>query len=78
MAQAAGKSGLKIVAQNAAAEYNGPFTGELSLRGLHDLGTDYVMLGHIERWRLFGENNAAVNRKVTAALQMGVTPDNLY
>lgn len=74
MAQAAGKSGLKIIAQNAAAEYNGPFTGELSLRGLRDLGTDYVMLGHIERRRLFGEDNETVNRKVNAALQMGITP----
>ncbi len=74
MKEAAGKSGLKIIAQNAAAEYSGPYTGELSLRGLHDLGAEYAMLGHIERRRLFGENNAAVNRKVKAALQIGVTP----
>ena len=71
MVQAAGNSGLKIIAQNAAAEYNGPFTGEISLRGLRDLGTSYAMLGHIERRRLFGENNAAVHKKVNAALQMG-------
>ncbi|MDO4903760.1 MAG: triose-phosphate isomerase [Limosilactobacillus sp.] len=74
MKQAAGDSGLRIIAQNAAAEFSGPFTGELSLRGLRDLGTDYVMLGHIERRRMFGENNAAVNKKVESALQMGVTP----
>lgn len=74
MVQAARNSGLKIIAQNAAAEYNGPFTGEISLRGLHDLGINYAMLGHIERRRLFGENNTAVHKKVKAALQMGVTP----
>lgn len=74
MRQAAGKSGLQIVAQNAAAEYSGPYTGEISLRGLKELGTTYAMLGHIERRRLFGENNAAVNQKVKAALQIGVTP----
>lgn len=72
--QAAGDSGLQIIAQNAAAEYSGPYTGELSLRGLKDLGVSYAMLGHIERRRLFGENNAAVNKKVKAALQMDVTP----
>lgn len=74
MAQVVGKSGLQIIAQNAAAEYSGPYTGEISLRGLHDLGSRYAMLGHIERRRLFGENNAAVSQKVKAALQIGVTP----
>lgn len=74
MHEAAGKSGLKIIAQNAATEYSGPYTGEISLRGLKELGASYVMLGHIERRRLFGENNAAVNQKVKAALQIGVTP----
>lgn len=74
MKQAAGKSGLKIIAQNCAAEYSGPYTGEISLRGLRDSGIDYAMLGHIERRRLFNENNTAVNKKVLAAVQMGVTP----
>lgn len=74
MKQAAGKSGLKIIAQNCASEYSGPYTGEISLRGLRDSGIDYAMLGHIERRRLFNENNASVNKKVLAAVQMGVTP----
>ena len=74
MVQAADDSGLKIIAQNAAAEYSGAFTGEISLRGLADAGVSYVMLGHIERRHLFHEDNELVNRKVLAALQMGVTP----
>lgn len=74
MVQAAGKSGLKVIAQNAAAEYSGPYTGEISLRGLHDAGVTYAMLGHIERRRLFNEDNETVNKKVLAALEMGVTP----
>lgn len=74
MVQAAGNSGLRIVAQNAAAEYSGPFTGEISLRGLADAGVTYVMLGHIERRRLFGETNESVQKKVQAALQRDVTP----
>lgn len=74
MIQAADDSGLKIIAQNAAAEYSGPYTGEISLRGLADAGVTYVMLGHIERRRLFNEDNETVNKKVLAALEMGVTP----
>lgn len=74
MVQAAGKSGLKIIAQNAGAEYSGPYTGEISLRGLYDAGVSYVMLGHIERRRLFGETNEDVHKKVQLALQRGVTP----
>ena len=74
MIQAADDSGLKIIAQNASAEYSGPYTGEISLRGLADAGVSYVMLGHIERRRLFNEDNDTVNRKVLAALEMGVTP----
>ncbi len=74
MVEAAGNSGLRIIAQNAAAEYSGPYTGEVSLRGLADAGVSYVMLGHIERRRLFGETNASVHKKVQAALQRGVTP----
>lgn len=74
MVQAAAGSELKIIAQNAAAEYSGPYTGEISLRGLADAGITYVMLGHIERRRLFNEDNETVNKKVLAALEMGVTP----
>ena len=74
MVKAAGNSGLRIIAQNAAAEYSGPYTGAVSLRGLADAGVSYVMLGHIERRRLFGETNTSVHKKVQAALQRGITP----
>lgn len=74
MIQAADASGLRVIAQNAAAEYSGPYTGEISLRGLADAGVSYVMLGHIERRRLFNEDNETVNRKVLAALEIGMTP----
>ena len=74
MKQAAQGSQLKIIAQNASAEDDGPYTGEISLRTLKDAGTSYVMLGHLERRRLYNEGNNMVNQKVLAALRMGITP----
>lgn len=65
---------LEIIAQNAAAEFEGAFTGEVSPKALADLGFKYVLLGHIERRRLFGESDQLVNQKVLAALQCGLTP----
>lgn len=65
---------LQIIAQNAASELMGPYTGEISARSLADAGVSYVMLGHLERRRLFHEDNQIVNHKVRAALQMGITP----
>lgn len=65
---------LKIIAQNAASELTGPYTGEISARSLADAGVSYVMLGHLERRRLFHEDNQTINQKVCAAIKTGVTP----
>lgn len=74
MVQAAGNSGLNIIAQNAAPQLSGPFTGELSMRGLKEAGVSHVMLGHIERRRLYNETNEAVHQKVETALATKLTP----
>lgn len=74
MKQATRGSSLQIIAQNASAQNDGPYTGEISLRTLKDAGATYVMLGHLERRRLFNEGNAMINQKVLAALRMGITP----
>ncbi len=39
-----------------------------------DAGCKYVILGHSERRQLFGELDAAVNRKARAALGAGLAP----
>ncbi|WP_076460412.1 triose-phosphate isomerase [Limosilactobacillus caccae] len=70
----AGNSNLQIIAQNASAQADGPYTGEISLRTLVDAGATYVMLGHLERRRLFNESNLVINEKVLAALDAGITP----
>ncbi len=53
---------------------NGAFTGELSAAMLRDLGCNYVILGHSERRHILGETDAAVNKKVLAALAAGLMP----
>ncbi len=55
-------------------EDKGAFTGEVSPPMLIDAGCRYVVLGHSERRQLFGETDAGVNRKIMAALRVGLTP----
>ncbi len=55
-------------------EDEGAYTGEISAPMLTTLGCRYVILGHSERRRLFGEDDAAVNKKVLAALRHGLRP----
>jgi triosephosphate isomerase len=61
-------------AQNCYHEAKGAFTGEISPQMLRDIGCAYVILGHSERRQIFKESNHAVNRKVIAALGVGLTP----
>src|SRR5512134_530490 len=46
----------------------GPLTGEVSTAQVADAGARVVILGHSERRQHFGETDAAVHRKVGAAL----------
>ena len=55
-------------------EDDGAYTGEVSAPMLAALGCRYVIVGHSERRRLFGEDDAAVNRKILAALRNGLRP----
>jgi triosephosphate isomerase (TIM) len=61
-------------AQNMYHESNGAYTGEVSAAMLCDLGCKYVILGHSERRHILGENDAAINKKVHAALAAGLIP----
>ncbi|MCD6452544.1 MAG: triose-phosphate isomerase [Acidobacteria bacterium] len=67
-------SGIKLAAQNVFYEEKGAFTGEISPKMLAELGCSYVIVGHSERRRYFGETDEMVNRKVRAALSCSLTP----
>lgn len=67
-------SKVALGAQNMYHEANGAFTGELSAAMLLDVGCKYVILGHSERRHILGETDAAINKKVLAALDAGLTP----
>ncbi len=67
-------SKVALGAQNMYYEKEGAFTGEISPSMLSDLGCKYVILGHSERRHVLGETDAAINKKVLAALAAGLVP----
>ena len=65
---------ISVGAENLYYEEKGAYTGEISAAMLRDLGVKYVIIGHSERRQYFGETDTAVNRKVHAALDAGLSP----
>ena len=65
---------IGLGAQNMHWEKAGAFTGEVSAAMLRELYCHYVIIGHSERRMLFGETDAAVNRKVKTALASNLRP----
>jgi triosephosphate isomerase len=74
LGQALRTSAIQLSAQNVHWEEQGAFTGEVSARMLSEAGCRYVIVGHSERRRLFGEQNREINLKVRAALKAGLKP----
>ena len=63
-----------LAAQDLFWESSGAYTGEISPAMLVDAGCSHVIVGHSERRQGFGETDAMVARKVSAALQAGLQP----
>lgn len=65
---------LHLAAQHVFWTTEGAYTGEISPRMLKDLGCRYVIIGHSERRRYFGETDKSVGRRLTAVLGEGMRP----
>lgn len=63
---------LALGSQNCFYEQKGAYTGEVSPTMLKDLGCSYVIVGHSERKKYFGETREIVNKKLKAALKAGL------
>jgi triosephosphate isomerase len=67
-------SPVGLGAQNMHWEPDGAYTGEISGAMLIDAGCTHVILGHSERRHGLGETDELVNRKLKAALAVGLIP----
>ncbi len=65
---------ISIAAQDMHGEPEGAFTGEVSAAMLVEAGCRAVIIGHSERRQYFGETDESANRKIKAALGVGLTP----
>ena len=74
VAEAARNSNVGVAAQNLHWERQGAFTGEVSAEMVRESGAEYVIIGHSERRRLFGDTDELVNRRLVAALTAKLTP----
>jgi triosephosphate isomerase len=72
--RAAAPEGIGVYAQTMHEAASGAFTGEVSAPMLREVGVHGVVLGHSERRQFFGETDKALQRKVPAALDAGLTP----
>jgi len=74
VAEALRNTNVGVAAQNLHWEREGAFTGEISAGMISEAGAEYVIIGHSERRRWFGETDATVARKLLAAKEAGLTP----
>ena len=65
---------VPVAAQNMHEGEAGAFTGEISASMLVELDVEAVVLGHSERRQFFGETDAALAKKVPAALAADLEP----
>jgi triosephosphate isomerase (TIM) len=74
VAEACRNTNVVVAGQNMSWEKEGAFTGEISGGMLKEAGAEYVIIGHSERRRLFGETDQIVNRKSIAAFHANLVP----
>ena len=67
-------TGIRLGAQSLSEYECGAYTGEVAGSMLADVGCDFVLVGHSERRRLFGETDARVARQFERAHAAGIIP----
>jgi len=72
--ESAKSTNIEIGAQDVFWVKEGAFTGEISAPMLSAAGCRWVIVGHSERRRYFGETEEAVFKKTVAALDAGLKP----
>jgi triosephosphate isomerase len=73
VATALAGTNIGVGAQNMYWENSGAFTGEIAPAMVKEF-CQYVILGHSERRTYFGETDLSVNKKLKAALVVGLIP----
>ena len=63
---------VKAGVQDVFWEYQGAFTGQISAGMVKSVGASYVIVGHSERRKYFGENEEIINLKLKAVLKNGL------
>lgn len=66
------KKKIEWGAQDVFWEPEGAYTGEVSPKMLKNSGVNYVIVGHSERREHLGETDEMINKKVKAALSLGL------
>lgn len=64
---------LRLAAQNAGPAASGAFTGEVSGSQLKEIGVTYALIGHSERRHVFHEGKELLAKRLTAALEAGLS-----
>ena len=66
-------AGFTLALEDISTFAGGAYTGEITAQNLHGLEPGYVIVGHSERRREFGETNETVVAKAARAWSLGAT-----
>jgi len=71
-ASAKGFGGLRFGSQDCCWQGEGAYTGEVSAKMAKSAGCAYIIIGHSERRKHFGETDEIINKKIKAAKEVGL------